>query len=826
MQSSQETHGHTIAENMLYGYAGCRVISEEGKPFDFIHEEVNTGYGELTGLKNVLGRKMSEVMPEIAESNPSFVERLIRVSESGTPFRFDEYFEALNKWYDILVYSPQCGCLAAIFYDITGRKQAEKALKQSEERFRTLFNSHSAIQVLLDPDTGKVLDVNQEASEWYGWSVDELRQMYTCDVNTLPPEAIISSLQSVTGGKQNKYSGYHRRADGSIRDVEIFRNRIEIDGRAVIHVIVHDITDRKKAEMALQESEERFRSLFEDHSAIMIVLDPETGAIIDANKSAADFYGWGVDELRKMNIFNLNNSSYEAVQKEMEIWKMRDQRSMSFRHRRADGSIRNVDVFGKKIKIMGRELVYDIVHDVTLRHRLETVSQMRNRLLEMVKSHSVEELLRSTIDEVERLTDSSIGFGFLVEDDQASFIHKSYSTSTLKQMGEVHQREARSWLEKAGRWADIVRERRGVISNDYPSLTHRNVMQPGHIELQRELAVPVIRNQKIVAVLGVGNKPVDYDSDELALVSSFADQVWDIIENKIMDEEQKKLQSHIQQSAKMEMIGQLAAGIAHEINNPLNFITLNAYNLREDFKDLYELVSRYRLIIEKVKGVPTLTEDIELLHDKEREFDVDELLKSIPAALEKSQNGVERIKTITHSMRSYSFKNVLEQLKPFDLNKAIHEALVIAKSEYLYIATITLKLEELPQFICDPSQINQVILNLIINSIHAIKSQNRSSLGNVEIKTWATAENVCCSITDDGIGISEELKERIFEPFFTTKEPGKGTGLGLNISYDIIVKKHEGRISVDSSPESGTTFTFSLPIIKPVEMLDHARQAN
>ena len=798
----------------------------EGKPFDFIHEEVNTAYGRLTGLKNVRGRKMSEVMPGIAESNPKLVEMLIHVAESGTPCRFDEYFAALNKWYDILVYSPQRGCFIAIFYDITDRKQAEKALKQSEERFRTLFNSHSAIQVLLDPNTGKVLDVNQEASEWYGWSVDELRQMYTCDVNTLPPEAIISGLQSVTGGKQNKYSGYHRRADGSIRDVEIFRNRIEIDGRAAIHVIVHDISERKKAERALQESEERFRSLFEDHSAIMIVLDPETGAIIDANKSAADFYGWGVDELRKMNIFNLNNSSYDAVQKEMEIWKMRDQRSMSFRHRRADGSIRNVDVFGKKIKIMGRELVYDIVHDVTLRHRLETVSQMRNRLLEMVKSHSVEELMRSTIDEVEWLTESSLGFGFLVEDDQPSVIHESCSTSTVKQLGEVHKWDAHSLLENAGIWADVVRERKGVIHNDYPSLSSQQVMRPGYIELQRELAVPVIRNRKIVAVLGVGNKPVDYDADDLALVSSFADQAWDVIENKLRDEEQKKLQSHLQHSAKMEMIGQLAAGIAHEINNPLNFITLNDYNLREDFKDLSELVGHYRSIIDKVKGLPALTEEIEMLHVKERELDVDELLKSIPAALEKSQNGVERIKTITHSMRSYSFKNVMEHLKPFDLNKAIHETLVIAKSEYLYIATITLKLDELPQLFCDPSQINQVILNLIINSIHAIKSQNRSSPGNVEIKTWATAEYICCSITDDGIGISDELKERIFEPFFTTKEPGKGTGLGLNISYDIIVKKHEGTISVDSSPEAGTTFTFSLPIKIPVDMLDHSHQAN
>ncbi len=812
MQSAQERRYHQIAYDMRYGYLCCRVISEEGKPFDFIHEEVNSGYETLTGLKNVVGRRMSEVMPGITESNPNFVEKLVRVAESGFPDRFEEYPEGLNKWYDVSVYRPKEGYLIAIFYDITERKQAEKALKQSEERFRTLFNSHSAIQVLLDPDTGKVLDVNQAASEWYGWTVEELRQMYTSDVNTLAPEAIIKSLQSVGDSEPNKFTGCHRRADGSIRDVEIFRNKIMIDGKAVIHVIIHDITDRKETEKALQESEERFRSLFADHSAVMIVLDADSGNIVDANQAAADFYGWGVDELRTMNIFKINNSSYEVVQKEMERWKDMEQRSMSFRHRRADGSIRDVEVYGKKIKIMGRSLVYDIVHDVTLRNRIETVAQMRIRLLEMAKSHSVTELMQFTIDEVEWLTESSFGFGFIVGEDQDSIIQASYSTNTLQHACKVPTRTARFSLNNAGVWADAVRERRGVIHNDYPSLTHRKGMPEGHVELKRELVVPVIRNQKIVAILGVGNKLVDYDEDEIVWVSSLADQAWDIIANKIKDDEQKKLQFKLQHAIKMEMIGQLAAGIAHEINNPLNFITLNEYNLREDFNDLRELVGQYRRIIEKVERLPAVIEEVGLLLKKEREFDIEELLKSIPETLEKSQNGLERIKSITNSMRSYSFKNVMEQLSSLNLNKVIHEALVIAKSEYILIATIALQLEELPQLICDSSQISQVVLNLIINSCHAIQSQNRNSPGQILIKTWATADNIFCSVTDDGPGISDTIKERIFEPFFTTKEPGKGTGLGLNISYDIIVNKHKGNILVDSPPEGGTVFTFSLPI--------------
>ena len=815
MQNVKE-RDDTITGNAPCGYLCCRVISEEGRPVDFLYEEVNSGYEELTGLKNVVGRRMSEVMSGIAESNPVFWEKLIELAESGTPCRFDEYLD--GKWYDLSVYKPQEGFLVALFYDITGRKEAEKVLKQSEERFRTLFNSHSAIQVLLDPDTGRVLDVNQEASDWYGWTVEELRQMYTRDVNTLPPEAIIQSLQSVGEGEQNKFTGCHRRADGSIRDVEIFRNKIRIDGQAVIHVIIQDITDRKQTERALLESEERFRSLFEDHSAVMIVLDPETGNIVDANQAAADFYGWGVDELRRMNIFKINNSSYDVVQQEMERWKELEQRSMSFRHRRADGSIRDVEIYGKKITIMGRSLVYDIVHDVTLRNRIETVSQMRIRLLEMANSHAAAELMQLTIDEVEWLTESSIGFGFFVGEDQASITHASYSTNTLKHWCKLPNKDACFSLKNTGVWADAVRERRGIIHNDYPLLMHSNGMPEGHVALKRELVVPVIRNQKIVAILGVGNKPVDYDEEEIIWVGSLADQAWDIIENKIKDDEQKKLQLQLQHSMKMEMIGQLAAGIAHEINNPLNFIILNKYNLQNDFADLCELVGHYRRIIDQVEKLPVMSEEVGLLRQKERELAIDALLTIIPETLEKSQNGVERIKSITHSMRSYSFKNVMEQLSSLNLNNVIHEALVIAKSEYISIATVVLQLEELPQLICDPSQINQVIFNLISNSSQAIQSQKRSSPGQIEIKTWATAEQIFCSVTDDGPGIPDTIKERIFEPFFTTKEPGKGTGLGLNISYDIIVNKHHGTISVDSPPAGGVSVTFSLPIKPPEEL--------
>ncbi|MFZ4524153.1 MAG: PAS domain S-box protein [Chlorobium sp.] len=242
-----------LFQNMRYGCVHCQVICDEtGRPVDFIHQAVNAGYKKLTGLQNVVGLKASEVFPDIQNSHPDFIEKHLRVAETGIPDQFEFYLKTLRKFFDISVHSLQKGYFTVIIDDITERKEAEQELRKSEERFKTLFNSQSAIQAILDPDTGKVLDVNQKASDWYGWSVEELKQMYTRDINTLMPEAIISNLKTVPARQQNIFTGCHRRADGSIRDVEIFRNKIELDGKSVIHVITTDITDRLRAEEELR----------------------------------------------------------------------------------------------------------------------------------------------------------------------------------------------------------------------------------------------------------------------------------------------------------------------------------------------------------------------------------------------------------------------------------------------------------------------------------------------------------------------------------------------------------------------------------------------
>ncbi len=763
--------------------------------------------------------------------------------------------------------------LIGVGIDITERKRAEELFKKSEVRFRTLFNSQSAIQALLDPDTGKVLDVNQTAAKWYGWSIEELKQMYTRDINTLSQAEIEKSLKTVDAKEHNKFIGRHRRADGSIRDVEIFRNRIEVDGKSVIHVITHDITERKLAEAELerlnrvlivsdycnealiQAQDERellnkicsiivesggYRMAWvgyaRDDEAKSLQLATSAGSTGDYFESATiswadDQYGQGPagTAIRTGQPVTVNHI---LINPEFEKWRTHSIKNGYAAVLGLPLSIDNrvigaltiysgvADAFNAaetlQLSSVANNLAYGIKmlrKDDALRKN-EQINALRLRILQMAETRTVEELLTATLDEAERLTGSLTGFVSFVAEDQNSLLLQSLSTNTRLKMSKVERKGLYLPLDKAGIWADAVREKKAVIHNDYLALKLREGMPQSHAEIRRELVIPVNRDGKIVAIMGVGSKQSDYDNDDTQYIELIANHIWDIVAKKIAEEEKRELAAQLQQAMKMEMIGQLAAGIAHEINNPLNFITLNAHVILEDFNDLGAFVYQYRQIIEKVTTGGADTEEVKRLHEKEIAINIDELLKSIPDALEKLQHGIERISTITHSMRSYSFKNSGEQLFQFDLNKAIHEALVIAKHEYSNIATVVLNLEELPQLFCDPAQISQVILNLVINSSHAIKSQNRSSFGKIEIKTWVNGESVSCSVTDDGPGIPEKMISRIFEPFFTTKEPGKGTGLGLSICYDIIVNKHKGSLTASCLAEGGTVFVFTLPITK------------
>jgi len=274
----------------------------------------------------------------------------------------------------------------------------------------------------------------------------------------------------------------------------------------------------------------------------------------------------------------------------------------------------------------------------------------------------------------------------------------------------------------------------------------------------------------------------------------------------------EQLHSQMVMQEKMASVGQLAAGIAHELNNPINFVRTNFATLTENFTDLTKVLEAYRGFVDDYDTRYDTAERVSAIRAKEQSLQIDYLLEDIPALFRESERGFERIARIIQSMRDFSHIDHTGNLTFYNLNKGIEDTLVIAKNLYKYNADVQTDLGDLPEVPCLPEQINQVLLNLVVNGAQAIAENLEGAKGLICIRTWHEGNQVCCRIADNGPGIPSAIRSRIFEPFFTTKAPGKGTGLGLSISYDIIVHKHQGKLVVDCPEIGGTVFTISLPM--------------
>lgn len=262
----------------------------------------------------------------------------------------------------------------------------------------------------------------------------------------------------------------------------------------------------------------------------------------------------------------------------------------------------------------------------------------------------------------------------------------------------------------------------------------------------------------------------------------------------------KATQMQILQSEKLASIGQLAAGVAHEINNPIGFVKSNLNSFRKYMDTLAAFIEKQeQTIISHATG-----DAKEIIAKLRKEAKIDLILEDISDLQEESLDGINRVSKIVQDLKSFSRVDQAE-FNSIDLNECLESTLNIVSNELKYKATIEKDLAELPLISCYPQQLNQVFMNLLVNAGHAIDAK-----GVIRIRTWLEGDLVCISVGDTGCGIPEENIPHLFEPFFTTKEVGTGTGLGLSISYDII-KKHEGEILVESKVGQGTTFTIQLP---------------
>jgi signal transduction histidine kinase len=326
-------------------------------------------------------------------------------------------------------------------------------------------------------------------------------------------------------------------------------------------------------------------------------------------------------------------------------------------------------------------------------------------------------------------------------------------------------------------------------------------------------------SDEIGVLAGAFNRMVDQlQGEEERLRSAVRERTAELTaanEQLVVEMEQRsRMEVELRQAQKLESVGRLASGVAHEINTPIQFVSDSCYYLRDAIGDMHKLIERYRRTLTDLRDGSISPQEAQArVEQAEDEADLGYLLENAPPAVMRSIEGLERVAAIVRAMKEFAYPERKERA-PADINRAIETTLMVASNEYKYVADVHTELGELPPVLCHVGEFNQVILNMVVNSAHAIQDVvgATGTRGQIAITTWTTGQDVLISIRDTGKGMPPEIAERVFDPFFTTKEVGKGTGQGLAIARSVIVDKHGGKVSVESEPGRGTTFTISIPV--------------
>ncbi len=650
--------------------------------------------------------------------------------------------------------------ILSMFQDITERKQAEKALLESEELFRGMFKDHSAVMLLIDPHTGQIVEANQAAAQYYGYPLENMIKMKIQQLNLLSPAEVMQKMGGAFNKQVNIFEFRHVLADGQIRDVEVHSTPIAIQNQTLLFSIIHDITERKRAEKALRESAVRLRQAHQ-----MAKLGHWDWEMFNGELSWSDevYAIFGRDKYN----FQPSKESFEGCihpddyqdflnERETAIAKNRPV-DIEHRIKLPDGTIRYVQELAEILKDNDGNIVRvsGTVQDITERKQAEKALAQKSKLLEeaqvLANLGSWEwDIVHDTWyfseqwQKIHGVSDNDLDTSKLIEiahPEDAAHIKKAFTDA--KEHGKIYDIEHR------------------IIRAD---------------------------NKEIRYIKAFGD--VEYDQDTGSPVRMVG-AAQDITERKQAETEQEKLQEQLSQAQKMESVGRLAGGVAHDFNNMLGVILGHTELALLQADENHELHDDLKEIQKAAKRSADITKQLLAFARKQtispRQLDLNDTVESM--------------------------LNMLRRLIGEDID------LVWKPSAHLWSVKM------------DPSQVDQILANLCINAKDAI-----SGVGKLTIETgkksfdeeyckehpgFIPGDFVLLAVSDNGCGMDKKTLDNLFEPFFTTKEVGKGTGLGLATIYGI-VKQNNGFINVYSEPGQGSTFRIYLPRLVADEDIDKA----
>ena len=650
------------------------------------------------------------------------------------------------------------------FCDITARKQAEEDL-HSKTAFLEAQANASIDGILVVNRQGRQLMHNQRLAELFNIPAalmadrdDEEMLKYVVTI-LKNPEAFMAKVRYL----------YNHPSETSRDEIELkngmFLDRYSspvVDSKGVYYGRIwtfRDITERKKNEDELQQL-----SLAVEQSPVSVVITDPQGNISYVNSKFTECTGYSPNEVVGKNprILKAGHSTPDVYRDMWATIKAGRTWHGEFCNKKKNGEIyweaaRITPITNKTGEITHFLAVKE---DITERRRAE-----REFLL--------------TQFSVER---ASIGIQWMNAEGRIVYVNQAACLSL---------RRSREELVSLGVWD---------ISPDFPkpawNVFWEELKKQGSITFESRLQ----SKDGEVFPVEISSNYLTFDGQEYCF--GFALDI----------RERRQLESQLRHAQKLEGIGQLAAGIAHEINTPTQFVTDNLTFLRDSWNSTYDLLERYRSAVrEAADRLPVGAADA--LQHVEQSCDLSFIASEVPRAIDQSLDGAHRVARIVRAMKEFSHPDSAEKTAT-NLNKAIESTVTVARNEWKYVSELVTEFDAaLPPVVCYPGDINQVILNLIVNAAHTIKEKiKEGEKGRITVRTRMLGECAELSVTDTGCGIPEAIRGRVFDPFFTTKEVGKGTGQGLALAYAVVVKKHGGKIWFETKVGEGTTFFITLPI--------------